>query len=250
MVLFALGCAFTAGVWGLWKRRLTWGFTLEHRRDGEACWERGVNVVIILMLIAIVGGVIDLHGLTGLWNLEDLAGDIALMCAASGVCYIVLYRVLERQYAWRVLQKWANLPCALVVSMMVWCYAASGYLTDGAFAVEPFDGWMWTYRVILAGGITHLLGLSTRVLMILRREERHRVIANRYLFSCVCGMAGCVAGLFELVADIPSTSGHPVMGILTSLWIGSFAYTAARSWDRKLKKFRAPLVPSKPPSGV
>ena len=89
--------------------------------------------------------------------------------------------------------------------------------------------------MIVSISVGYLLLFAFRVLLILRKEPRHRPVADIYLFVCVMGLVAQAIGFLGA-----ATLGYltkPMMVALTIsdiLWIGGFVLGAAYSWRRKV----------------
>lgn len=240
----------TAGVavWSLWRRRFGW------------CnpWERGTNLVIVLIIFGmlfsdqVLGEWLcdPLHRLLGVWNIEDIISDYCVIAAGAGACHLFIYRVLDRHYVQRWMNRWVLLPGIVSFAILSATFIlGKGYAVEEGMDAPPYDGWMQVYKVVVGVVLGYFLILACRVLLLLRREERHRQVASLYLLSCGAGMVLSGVKVWTAILGF-YIMPHWIYVIIMSVGISSFCLGALLSWDRRVKHFYSPPSPRQSlPSG-
>lgn len=179
----------TVAVWSLWRRRATW----------RNRWDRATNLVIVLAAVAMFTSdnilgmwtLNPLHRLLGIWSVEDVVSDCAMIAAASMACHMFIYRVLPPRYARACMNRWVIAPGIFGATVLVVTFVhGRGFAAETTllYAVADMDPWLTLYRMVVAFSVAYLLGVATRVLLILRREPRHRPVADLYITACLLGI--------------------------------------------------------------
>ena len=222
-------------LWSLWSRRLTWNYK----------WERGTTITLVPMALGAIltspltGAYLApvMHWLSGVWNLEDVIGDVLLLFAACGICHMVVGRTIKDPNV--VLSIYVYFPAAFSISAILTAFILGG----GEESIDklekfPINGWIQTYWILVCGSIAWLLGYALWVLLILSRDRRHRTIANLYMAACASGVAACVTAIIDVLIQHTITPNGMMVSSFAFLWLAGFAIAAGYSWRRKMRPYR------------
>lgn len=224
-----------AVVWSLWVRRTTW----------SCRWETATTAAVAFLGAALVlaapgSSAIVPHGLwypTGHQEFTDLAGDICAI--ASGACLV--YALLTRfAYGSSLRKKFGRCvltPTALVAVPLIILFTVGD---AGVTMHERIDSVAErAYTALLSAMLIYLLGYAVRALLVLRRHQKHRTVANVYLVACAGGLVSCVLTISGAVSPDLDSALHdaPAMALSTLIFAAGLAFGAAYSWRRKTAQF-------------
>jgi hypothetical protein len=214
----------------LWNIRHTWSIP----------WERPAALAVALLAVDVLAVTLPLehwispklHALTGVWNLENLIGHVAVVGAMCCLLYLVADRLdmTTSQLRWFVRYR-IELPATLVISLMAAAFLAgpiSDRYVDDPVTVDA-TGWLRVYWFTMSVGCYYLLWNIARVLLILRRDPQSRRAATAYLIatgvSASCGVA------FALGIE-------PLAWVMVRAELIAYAVAASYSWHRKVSYLR------------
>ena len=102
----------------------------------------------------------------------------------------------------------------------------------------PTDGWLAAYWLVLCGTLTYLLVFGARALLVLRKNEDSRRIANIYLFATGSGILACATRILtSLVPELQPLEDGKFVWVFACMCGGVFALASAHSWLIKTKWF-------------
>lgn len=237
--------------WSLWIRRVTWTRRMEVAATLNIALQ-GVAVLLMSPLASRTVGV-ELHALTGCWNLEDLFAHDLYIVAASANVYHMLLRLDQHQLTHRF-KLHVELPATVSLPAMMALFTSSHgvqiYRDD--FFRTPTDWPLSVYWWVACGTLVYLLGYSICALVPMWREPSVRGLALAYMASAGAGALACVAGM--VTAVLPVAIQDTVAASLT-IWVpacacgAGFAAIAAHSWLTKERSRERPSSGRTRPDG-
>ena len=224
--------------WSLWIRRVTWSC----RWEVAATLNIALQGATVLLMSPLASATLGhwLHGLTGMWNLEDYLGHDLYVVAASAIVYNALGRLQDDEAMRLSFKQYVERPATLCIPLLLAAFSlgngAKVYGSD--FFEVPTDFWLAVYWVLLCSMLIYLLGFGSRALLILRKDPRSRSIANVYLIASFSGIAACVVRITTAVVPAlqPAENGTLVWVFACSCGAG-FALASAHSWRIRTKWF-------------
>ena len=93
----------------------------------------------------------------------------------------------------------------------------------------PTDFWLNMYWLLLCGTLIYLLGYGIRALLVLRKDERSRRIANVYLLASISGFIAC---LIRISTAFVTPLQHIEGGSL--VWLFACLCGAGFAWRRRI----------------
>ncbi|MUL65809.1 hypothetical protein BOO86_15145 [Mycobacterium sp. CBMA 234] len=216
----------------LWMRRFAWS----NYYDRPATLSVAMEGAAILVMTPVIGTHIGtaLHRLTGLWHIQYLLAHWLLF--AGGACAIANFLTrLGDDHTVRVcFRLHIELPLALTLPLMLAAFTLSSvnrYPID--FLLSPMDTWLMGYWLIACAMGFRLITCALQCLFILRREQRHRTVADIYILGCIAGLVVVATQLSTVFITKPWGAAAPlVAGCIT---VTIFACSATYSWYRRPK---------------
>ena len=108
-------------------------------------------------------------------------------------------------------KQYVERPATLCIPLLLATFSlgngAQIYRAD--FFDVPTDFWLNMYWLLLCGTLIYLLGYGIRALLVLRKDERSRRIANVYLLASIGGSSPASSGSGSRLALSPK---FPLMG--------------------------------------
>jgi hypothetical protein len=235
LIAITLGCI----AWSLWIRRVTWS----SRWEVAATLNIALQGIAVMLMSPFASETLGqwLHGLTGMWNLEDYIGHDAYIVAASAVVYNALGRLQDDHSMQTTFKQYVERPATLCIPLLLVTFSlgngAKIYRPD--FFQVPTDFWLNTYWLLLCGMLIYLLSYGARALLVLRQDPRSRRVANIYLVASAAGVAACLVRLITAyVPPLQATNGGTTLVWVFACMCGAgFAITSAQSWRIKTKWF-------------
>lgn len=217
----------------LWLRRRAWRSSY----DRAATLSVALEGLAILLMTPLIGPHIGvaLHWLTGLWHMQYLLAHWLLF--AGGACAIAhfLTRLGDDHTVRIFFRRYVELPLALTFPLMLATFALSSVNrapTD--FLLSPPDTWLKAYWIIGCLMGLRLITCALHCLTILRREQRHRAVADIYILGCIAGLIFIATQLTTVFTQRPGAAIAPlVAGCIT---ITLFAWSATYSWRHRLNR--------------
>lgn len=229
--MISLFIVITLGVvlYSLWVRRDTWW----SRWEAAATFAIAMEGCALVLLSPWAGDELGprLHNALGVWNVQQLFGNLFLIVAVLANIYHMLVRLADPDQVPPIMRQHLQIPLGLTVAAMVVTYAMSarGFEPD-TFAGLSGDSWMTAYEVTVCVLVVLLSGYVSRLMLALRNDPRARTTINLYLASMVFAVGACAVA----VATIWSNSyAGPAIWACICLSVGIFAYGLAKSWQAK-----------------
>ncbi len=214
----------------LWLRRFAWRSYYDRAATLSVALE-GLAILLMTPPIGIRVGV-ALHQLTGLWHTHYLLAHWLLL--AGGTCAIAHFLTrLGNDHAVRIFfRRHVELPVALTLPLMLATFALSSVNRAPTDLLRsPPDTWLTVYWVIACLMGLHLITCALHCLMILRREQRHRAVADIYILGYIAGLIVIATQLTTMFVERRWAATAPlVAGCIT---ITLFAWSATYSWQRR-----------------
>ncbi|MCV7085022.1 hypothetical protein H7H52_04640 [Mycolicibacter hiberniae] len=226
----------------LWVRRDTW----------RSRWEAGATFAIamegcaLFLLTPWVGTQLGpaLHGLFGLWYVQQLAGWLCLIAGVIGNIYHMLVRLTAPPHVWPIMRKHLLMPVGLGVAVMLVAFVSSPLTFEPDMLTrQTGDRWLTVFAVTTCTLLTFLTGYVGRLMWSLRRDQRART--TLVLYSTAMGFA-VAGGVVAIVSICLGRFGGPAILVCVSLSVAVFAYGLARSWQAKNAWFRPNLRRDEP----
>lgn len=231
----------------LWVRRTTWNQTYERAATLNLVLQGCAVILMSPWASEHIGK--PIHGITGLYNLEDYLGHDLYVVAASAIVFNALGRLDEGAHLTRSFKLFVELPATICIPLMLaafsFSHAATTYIAD--FFQLPVDPWLIGYWIILCGVLIHLLGYGAKLLAILRDDPRSIQVADAYIASCICGILACGARITVSIVPMPPVVGSVIVWFFACACGIGFAATAAYSYLDKQKAERSEPAPDPAP---
>ena len=229
--------------WSLWIRRFTWRCRWEVAATLNIALQ-GCAVALMSPAASATLGVF-LHDLTGKWNLEDYIGHDCYIVAASAIVYNALGRLSGDDMLQERFKQYVERPATLCIPLLLATFSlgngAQIYRAD--FFDVPTDFWLNMYWLLLCGTLIYLLGYGIRALLVLRKDERSRRIANVYLLASISGIIACLIRISTaFVTPLQHIEGGSLVWLFACMCGAGFALASAYSWRQKVKWFARPTV--------
>jgi hypothetical protein len=173
-----------------------------------------------------------LHAITGVWNLEDLAGHICVLIAMCCLLYLVADRLdmNPAQFRWFVRYR-IELPCTIAFAVLAAVFVAGDiddrYIAD-AVAAETTP-WLRAYWLTMTAACFYLLWHIGQALLILRRDDRSRRAATAYLVAV--GISVCCGAAFIVAIE-------PLQWVMVRGEVVAYAIAASYTWRSKAAELR------------
>lgn len=249
MTSVLIGATVMVALYSLWVRRDTWW----------SRWEIGITLAITLETFALVlmspwaaetlGPWV--HQATRIWNLQQLLGHICFVVAVGANIYHVLARLADFDRFRPMFRRQVELPVQAGVTAMVIVFviADAGYRPDGFSNGEGGGALASAYWVLMCALLIYLSGYATRVLLVLRSDQRAKETIELYAASTTFAVAALMALLSNAWsrADVSS-----LVWLCACISVGIFAYGSARSWQAKAAWFASgrPIKEPNPPQAL
>lgn len=206
-----LTIAVVAAVCALWDRRESMSLR----------FDRGFTLTLLLTAgagVFMVWGLMN-PALDGI----DLAGCVCLISATAAGANTTAAMILP------------DLHMRTYTIKMIIAPSASAFVIQlGCVALPDVE---WIYWLTLVAVMGYLTGIELYALRVLRREQRHRRVADLYVFAAVTALGAAVACAIRDVLDLPTAQ---IMVILFAASIVSFARGASVSWENRKRKWLTP----------
>jgi len=229
--MISLFIVITLGVvlYSLWVRRDTWW----SRWEAAATFAIAMEGCALVLLSPWAGAELGprLHGYLGVWNAQQLLGNLFLIVAVLANIYHMLVRLADPDQVPPIMRKHLQIPVGLEVVVMVVTYAMSarGFEPD-TFAGLTGDFWLTAYEVTVCVLVLHLSGYVGRLMLALRNDPRARTTIKLYLVSMVFAVGACLIAVCSIWAR---GYAGPAIWACICLSVGIFAYGLAKSWQAK-----------------
>lgn len=207
-------------------------------------WERSTTYALIQLALALVliapatESVIGrpLWGVTGCWHIGDMLGNILELGAMVSSALAGLLRMPAMRH--RIVPLlWHPLVVGTAVLMMLfWQSRASHSSIADLYRVPSPHPWLNAYFAVFSTLLVYYGGLTAWVaLSHLRGDPRAKPVA---LTMLVCVGLGAAAMLGWLLPWLHWTAWYDYGRIAMCAAVTAYAYTSARSWQRKLDPWR------------
>lgn len=181
-----------------------------------------------------------MHGLTGVWNLEDVTAHLLVVAWGCVAVYMGLVRFADGPTLQAYYAQWVLRPVVVALALMqaTWVASPAGETPVSRFEELEPSYWLMAYWTVRCALVIYLLMLAGRIVWRLR-TIRSTLVLNMYLTAyaamilCLLTIHLQVASLLH-VHDLPRTLGY-VSIILLSV-------TAAISWRIKSRSDYVPDV--------
>lgn len=228
-----IGATVLVVLYSLWVRRDTWWSRWEIGITSAIAME-GCALVLLSPWAAQTFGK-WLHGVTGLWNVQQLVGHICIIMAIAANCYHVMARLADFDRMRSLYLRQVKWPARLVVPAMVVVFvvADADYRSHG-FADGNEGGWADAYWVLMCGLLLYESAYASRLLLLVRADPRAKETIELYGASSTFALAALVAQLSTTWTD---TDVSALVWLCACLSISIFAVGSARSWQAKAAWF-------------
>ncbi|MCX8563946.1 hypothetical protein OS122_23910 [Mycolicibacterium mucogenicum] len=216
----------------LWMRRFAWRSQYD-RATTLSVATGGVAIFLMTPVGTQIG--IALHWSTGLWHVHYLLAHWLLL--VGGACAVAnfLTRLGDDHAVKSFFRVYVELPLALTLPLMLAAFALSRVNRQPAdFLPSPSDAWLKAYWIIVCAMGLRLIACALHCLAILRRDQRHRVVADIYILGCLAGLVVIATQLGALF--VPKLWGSMPPLVAGCVTVAIFACSATYSWHRRVHR--------------
>ncbi|UCZ63152.1 hypothetical protein [Mycolicibacterium phocaicum] len=234
LITITLACM----AWSLWIRRVTWSCRWEVAATLNIALQAAAVALMSPMAADTLGRAI--HSMTGVWNLPAYLGHDCYIVAASAIVYNAIGRLADDSAMQKMFTQYIERPATLCIPILLALFSMSvaGREYSPDLFTMPTDGWLAAYWLVLCGTLAYLLVFGARALLVLRKNEDSRRIANIYLFATGSGILACATRILtSLVPELQPLEDGKFVWVFACMCGGVFALASAHSWLIKTKWF-------------